>query len=207
MSVHELWMPMMADGTRTAYGGDQGWCHSEMHRRGGCAPTSGTNLAAYYAATRENMHALYQGNLVQFDREEFADNIEEMFRYIKPGFRGFPHAEKFVIKFREFLNSRGFDMTGTLIGERESAEQMYDFVRGSIDAGHPLAILVLGHRAPEMEDDNWHWMTMTGYTEGADGRAVILSNCGDREVRDADMLFERHEDNYVRLLHFDDILS
>ena len=46
---------------------------------------------------------------------------------------------------------------------------LYDFVRRGIDAQNPLALLILRHRAPELKEDNWHWVTVSGYLDGADG--------------------------------------
>ena len=200
MAIHELQMPVMEDGSRMAYGGDQEWCTNPWHRRSGCGPTTGVNLSAWYAQTRPSMRALYRGNTQAYTREEYAANIENMFRFITPGFMGFPYAEKFISKYCLYAHACGVGLTGACCAKEADAAQMFDFVRRSIDEGHPVPMLVLHHRAPQMSDDQWHWVTVSGYAEGADGRQIIASNCGDREVWSADMLFEKKPGNVVRIL-------
>ena len=195
-------MPSIEDDGRIAYGGDQEWCTNPWHRRSGCGPVAGVNLSAWYAMTRPSMRALYDGNTGVFSRDEYVKNIEAMFRFITPGFMGFPYAEKFISCYGAYAHACGVQIAGACCEKGASAEQMFDFVRGSIDHGHPVPLLILHHRAPEMADDNWHWVVISGYTEGADGRRIIASNCGDREVWDAGMLFDRSPGNVLRLVRF-----
>lgn len=105
---------------------------------------------------------------------------------------GFPYAGKYALKYRAYALYRGVRLSSKGCGAAHSEDEMFDFVRRGIDSDNPLALLILRHRAPELEDDNWHWVTVSGYLEGADGKQVILSNCGEREVRPASLLFERH---------------
>ena len=202
MSIHELKMPLIEDGARWAYGGDQDWCRTAWRRGCGCGPTTGANLCAYYASTRPSMRSLYRGSLAPFSKEEYIDEIEDIFRFITPSYMGFPYAGRFALKYRAYALYHGVKLTSCGCGAAESAQQMYDVVRRGIDSDNPLALLILRHRAPELAEDNWHWVTVSGYLDGADGQQVILSNCGEREVRDASMLFERHPKNTVRLLYF-----
>lgn len=202
MSKKELKMPLIEDGARWAYGGDQEWCPSAWHRGCGCGPTTSANLSAYYAMTRPSMRGLYRGSLSPFSRQEYIDTIEDIFRFITPSYMGFPYAGKYALKYRAYALYRGVRLSSKGCGAAHSEDEMFDFVRRGIDSDNPLALLILRHRAPELEDDNWHWVTVSGYLEGADGKQVILSNCGEREVRPASLLFERHPKNTVRLLYF-----
>ena len=202
MSVHELQMPVISDGTRIAYGGDQEWCRNAWYRRSGCGPTTAVNLCAWYASHCPAMRPLYAGNTEPFSREEYTDQIEELFRFITPGFMGFPYAEKFVTHFLMYARSRSVQMTGACCDKNASAEQMFDFVRCGIDTGNPVPLLILHHRAKALSDDQWHWITVSGYTDGTDGRQLIASNCGERELWPADLMFEQHPRNAVRILRF-----
>ena len=202
MSVMELNMPLIPDGNRIAYGGDQEWCRSKWKRMSGCGPTAGANLSACYAAARPEWGALYPGNADSFDRETYTDCIEEIFRYITPGFMGYPYANRFVRQYARYAADHGIRFSGTCVGGTESADQLFDFARRSIDGGNPAALLVLGHRAAEMQEDTWHWVTVSGYTDGNDGQQLIVSSCGERQLWQAGILFERHRKNYVRLLNF-----
>ena len=198
----ELNMPLIPDGSRIAYGGDQKWCRSKWKQLSGCGPTAGANLSAYYAAARPELCTLYPGSTDAFERGAYTDCIEEIFRYITPGFMGYPYAKRFVRQYTRYAADHNVRLSGTCIGEAESPVQLFDFARRSIDSGNPLALLVLGHRAPELKEDTWHWVTVSGYTDGRDDRQLIVSNCGERQLWQAEILFERHRKNYVRLLHF-----
>lgn len=205
MSLVELKMPMIPDEGRIAYGGDQEWCRTAWRRGCGCGPTTGANLCAYYAMHRPHLRALYPGSLDPFVKEEYIDVIEDVFRFITPSYMGFPFAGLYAHKYRTYaLYRAGVQLACTGCGKAETAQQMYDFVRRGVDSGNPLALLLLRHRAPELKEDNWHWVTVSGYLDGADGQQVVLSNCGLREVRPASMLFERHRANTVRLICFEE---
>ena len=76
------------------------------------------------------------------------------------------------------------------------------FLKEAIAKGNPVAFLVLRHRAPEMRENNWHWVTITGWIEDVGGDQVIVSNCGEREVYPAEMLLENHRGNVLRMVWF-----
>ncbi len=85
------------------------------------------------------------------------------------------------------------------------AEIGFAFVKESIDSGNPVALLILFHRAPELKEDNWHWVTITGYSEdenNLDKAEIIISNCGERQIVKANKLFEVHRDNTIRMVSF-----
>ncbi len=201
MSTVELQMPLIEDGARWAYGGDQEWCSTRWKRLSGCGPTTGANLAAYYAKTDPAMRELYTGNTDTFEKQQYVDAIEDMFRFITPSYMGFPYAGRYALKFRAFALYHNITLDSVGCGVSRG-QQMFDFVRRGIDSGNPLALLILRHRAPEMREDNWHWVTVSGYTEGGNENQVILSNCGERQVRPASLLFDRNPGNTLRLLYF-----
>lgn len=202
LSKTELNMPLILDGERWAYGGDQEWCPTAWHRLCGCGPTCGANLAAYYALNRPSMRGLYRGSVEPFSKQEYTDAIEDVFRFITPSYLGFPYAGRFASRFRAYALDHGVKLTAHGCGNAGTPQQMFDFTRRTIDAGDPAALLILRHRAPELADDNWHWVTISGYCEGEGEPQVILSNCGEREVRPASLLFERNPKNTVRILCF-----
>ena len=129
VSIHELKMPLIEDGARWAYGGDQDWCRTAWRRGCGCGPTTGANLCAYYASTRPSMRSLYRGSLAPFSKEEYIDEIEDIFRFITPSYMGFPYAGRFALKYRAYALYHGVKLTSCGCGAAESAQQMYDFVR------------------------------------------------------------------------------
>jgi hypothetical protein len=62
---------------------------------------------------------------------------------------------------------------------------------------------VLTHRAPEMRDNTWHWMTISGYDD--EKGMLILSNYGKKETQDAAMLLENHPENRMTLVSFTEV--
>ena len=69
-----------------------------------------------------------------------------------------------------------------------------------------MGLLILFHRAEELQEDIWHWVTVTGYTlpeKEEEKPMVILSDCGDRDLYRADVLLEVHRKNLVRMVEFE----
>jgi len=73
------------------------------------------------------------------------------------------------------------------------------------DEEYPIALLILFHQAQELKEDNWHWVTITGYVEDEDNTKrsqIILSNCGERQIVNTDILFKVSPKNIVRMVAF-----
>ena len=86
----------------------------------------------------------------------------------------------------------------------KSLEDSFQYVKSCIDAGNPIAVLILSHRAKQLRDDNWHWVTITGYIEDTDKKVaqIIRSNYGKREIIRSDIMFEVHSRNKIRMVSF-----
>lgn len=206
MSEKELSFPIVYQGDTVAgYGGSQEWFSHDWKKKAGCGCTSGTNLAAYYASSRPEMAGIYDGNLKRFDRAEYVQAMEEMYMYMRPGLMGYPYVKKFGRQFVKFCREHGFEAEARFCHGFRSREEAIDFVKESIDGGDPVALLILFHRAHALKEDNWHWVTITGYREeeGNPGASeVILSNCGERQTINAHQLFEIHRNNTIRMVSF-----
>lgn len=203
LSTVELDFPAVTkDGEIIGYGGNQEWFSREWQRRAGCGSVTGANLAAYYAARSGHLAPLYPGRPGDFSHLTYLTCMEEMYRYMTPGIHGYPFAGRFARDFALYCRERGRHARPVGCGKMASADDGFSFVKESIDQGDPLALLILHHRAPELKDDNWHWVTVSGYAEGAAGRQVLLSDCGERGLVGADTLFEVHPKNVIRMLRF-----
>ena len=193
------------DGKVAGYGGNQEWFAEDMKRKAGCGCTSGANLAAYYALNHSGMENVYKGNLSQFDLTEYVSAMNEMYHYMKPGLIGYPYVKKFGRQFVRFCRERGIEAEAIFCTKFEEAETAFHFVKDSIDSDNPVALLILFHRAHALREDNWHWVTITGYIEdenSTDHSEVILSNCGERQIVKAHQLFEVHRKNTIRMVRF-----
>lgn len=203
MVVHELPFPAVwENGVQAGYGGNQEWFSQVFQRTAGCASVTGANLAAYYASRAAESRGLYSGNTERFSKSEYLRVMEEVYRYMTPGPMGFPVAGRFVQKFLQFAGEHGSTFRAHTMFHRCGCEERMTFLKEAIAKGNPVAFLVLRHRAPEMRENNWHWVTITGWIEDAGGEQVIVSNCGEREVYPAEMLLENHRGNVLRMVWF-----
>ena len=82
---------------------------------------------------------------------------------------------------------------------KEKGESL-EFILESINHNHPVAFLILRHPAKEFREDNWHWVTITGYDE--EKHQLIWSNCGEREEIDWNLLFDSNVKYYVGMVCF-----
>jgi hypothetical protein len=191
--------------TVVGYGGNQEWFSRDMQRKAGCGCTSGTNLAAYYASNHPDMAGIYDGDSKMFSQAEYILAMEEMYTYMKPGLIGYPYVKKFGRQFVKFCREHGIDAEAKFCHGFHDMKEAFDFVKESIDGGNPVALLILFHRASALKEDNWHWVTITGYIEDEENIGndqVILSNCGERQTVNAHQLFEVHRKNTIRMVSF-----
>ncbi len=191
--------------TVVGYGGNQEWFAQKMKRRAGCGCTSGANLAAYYASNHPEMAAIYDGECNQFDQAEYIRAMDDMYRYMKPGLIGYPYVKKFGRQFVKFCKDHGIKAEAHFCLKFRDSEEAFAYVKENIDADHPVALLILFHRAHALREDNWHWVTITGYIVDENNphtSEIILSNCGERQIVKAYELFEVHRKNTIRMVSF-----
>lgn len=203
MVIHELPFPLVWEkDVQAGYGGNQEWFLQAFQRTAGCASVSGANLAAFYAFQHPECRGLYQGDVARFSKEEYLQTMEAVYRYMTPGPMGFPVARQFVNKLLLYAGDRGTILEAHTLFHHQSSEGRMRFLKEAIAKGNPIALLILKHRSPKMRENNWHWMTITGWAEDADGEHVIVSNLGRREVYPAELLFENHWGNVMRMVYF-----
>ena len=206
MKIKELNFPVVYhEETMLGYGGNQEWFSETLKKRAGCGCTSGANLAAYYASNYSLMNTVYDGDSSRFSQVEFLLAMEEMYHYMTPGFMGYPYVRKFGSQFVKFCAEHGIKLEPVYCLKFDKTEIAVDYMKECIDGGHPIALLILFHRAESLKEDNWHWVTITGYIESGEGPEnleVILSNCGERQIVKADQLFEVHRRNTIRMVSF-----
>lgn len=206
MKKRELNFPVVYhEETMVGYGGNQEWFKEIMKKRAGCGCTSGANLAAYYASNFAAMASIYDGSSGRFNQAEFIRAMEEMYLYMTPGMMGYPYVRKFANQFIKFCGEHGIDLDPVYCLKFGTTEEATSYLKECIDEGHPIALLILFHRARELKEDNWHWVTITGYIEhgeGPENLEIILSNCGERQIVRGDQLFEIHRKNTIRMVSF-----
>ncbi len=204
MNTRELNFPKIeTQSSHLVYGGNQEWFKKKWQRQSGCASTSGANLAAYYAINFKEMKELFSGDTQNLTQENYLDIMDIMFHYMRPGLIGFPYASKFAKRFSDFCLSKNIKVESNVLKKWGTIREASDFITSSIDRGHPVALLILFHRAKELRNDNWHWVTISGYTyKNEKLEQIILSNGGRRQIVSADVLLEKHPLNIIRMVTF-----
>lgn len=187
------------------YGGNQEWYHKNWQQKAGCGSISGANLAAYYAANYKQAANIYEGDVLHFNYTEYLHNMTEMYQYMKPGLLGFPSVKKFGKQFQKFCNDKNVKIEASILFKFKSVNDAFDYVKENIDAGRPIALIILTHQAKELSENTWHWVTITGYTEDNVNDAnshIIISNYGRREKINKNLLFQVHRKNKLRMISF-----
>ena len=197
----ELQCPLIQKGEKIiGYGGNQEWFSGEFQRKAGCGSVTGSNIAAIYAGIDKEMKTLYCPEN-PLDYEEYLKLMETMYGYMKPGFMGYPLIGRFAKDFVKYAKDCGIFLKSRQLFLPKERETALKFILQGIDQNHPVAFLILRHPAKELREDNWHWVTITGYDD--DKQKLIWSNCGEREEIDWNMLFDSSKRYYVGMVRFE----
>lgn len=183
------------------YGGNQEWFLGEFQRKAGCGSVTGSNIAAIYAGMNEDMKGLYNPENNFYSYEEYLKLMETMYGYMKPGFMGYPLIGRFAKDFVKYAKDCGISLASRQMFLPKEKEKALHFICQGIDQNHPIAFLILRHPAKEFREDNWHWVTITGYN--GEKKKIIWSNCGEREEIDWNMLFDSSKKYYVGMVRFE----
>ena len=169
----ELHCPqIIKDGKTIGYGGDQEWFPGDFQRLAGCGSVTGSNIAAIYALSREDFKDLYpiKDSQKAADYEQYLNLMQTMYRYMKPGFMGYPLIGRFAKDFKRYAKDHGITLSSEQLFLPKSREQALDFILPALKEDHPVAFLILRHPAHELREDNWHWVTTVWQKSAAASR-------------------------------------
>lgn len=173
------------------YGGNQDWFLDSWAKKAGCASVLGSNMYAYYM------------NIEESQKDEFLSMMNDLYSYMTPGRMGFPFFYKFAHQFVKRMEKENVHLTPKYLKKSKSVDSSIQFVKKSIDQKHPVGVLILSHRAKELEDDNWHWICISGYEIRENKTMIVFSDCSVRREIDATILFDIHPRNVVKLVRFE----
>lgn len=173
------------------YGGNQDWFLDSWPQKAGCASVLGSNMYAYYM------------NIEKTQKDDFLSIMNDLYSYMTPGKMGFPFFYEFAHQMVKRMEKENVHLTPTYLKKSKSVDMSIQFVKKSIDECHPVGVLILSHVAKELEEDNWHWICISGYEIIEDKTIIIFSDCGVRREIDADILFDVHPRNIVKLVRFE----
>lgn len=175
-------------GHMIGYGGDQDWFVDEWAQKAGCASVLGSNLYTYYC------------QYLKMEKQDFVKVMDTMYQIMTPTNHGYPFLYKFARSFCRFMQTQGMSFKPIYKKQARSYEEALSFVIQSIDDDAPVAMLILSHRAKELEEDNWHWICLSGYQQIDEKYRIIFSDCGQRREIDAHILFDTYKDNIWKMV-------
>lgn len=177
MSGRELNFPRV-DGIY--YGGDQNWYRHWLMRLGGCSTTTACEACICLARQRSDMRKLYPGDPACVSREAFCRFADSMFAHVHPGIGGLTDVDRYAAMLRGYTACCGVAaVVDTLRGDAPLAEAER-FIREAVDDGRPVAYLMLRHRDVRFDEFEWHWFSVTGYTETPGGLRLTAGTYGKR---------------------------
>ena len=201
MMRKELYCPNITkEGRMIGYGGNQEWFSGDFQRLAGCGSVTGSNIAAIYAMSKDQYQILYRTEYERCEQKEYLKLMETMYEYMKPGFMGYPLIGRFAKDFKRYARDRGIIFESEQLFLPKTKQQALDFILPAIKEENPVAFLILKHPAYELREDNWHWVTITGFDE--EKEILIWSNCGEREKISWNMLFDTEKKYYVGMVKF-----
>lgn len=170
------------------YGGNQDWFLDSWAQKAGCASVLASQLYAYYLSQEST------------SKHDFLEIMNQMYQRFTPGKMGYPFLYKFARTFCQTMKEHHVFLKPIYLKKPKSYEQAIDFVKTSIYQNHPVSLLILFHQAPELEEDNWHWVCITGYKQNHHQEMIIFSDCGERREIDAHILFDINKVNVFKMV-------
>lgn len=164
------------------YGADQNKLATYFQRLGGCGAVTAADASIYLSKTFPRLQGLYTGPKEPISQADYQTYFEEVKRFLHPRIGGISRLETFADGFRAFAESKGVAVETTLFHGEKPYPAAEAFVRSALDAGYPLAYLLLLHQNPAFADYTWHWFLLTGYEARSDGFQVQIATFGKRHV-------------------------
>lgn len=150
-------------------GGNQEWFSGFMMKKGGCGAETACDISVYLA---ENfgMTNLYPYSLSPVKKEEYVDFADKMRPYLSPRPMGINRLDIYMDGIEKYFRDAGSpDLITEPVDGNLPWEEAAEKLRTEIDAGYPVACLILKHKNPKMEDFVWHWFLLIGYETGENG--------------------------------------
>lgn len=151
------WFELAVNGRRH-YGFNQFWYHKRVQKNAGCGPTAASMLL-YYLNKKNPCIASYQGG----NKEESVKIMEDVWRFVTPGFMGLNSTEKFKKGMEELFEFYHLNWKcHTLrIKTRQPYHPVEEFLQEALEKDSPVAFLNL-HRGNVTMFDSWHWIVLIG---------------------------------------------
>jgi hypothetical protein len=164
MTRNQLDFIKIKDGTNETIGANQYWFNQKFAALSGCGPTTASEILAYLALKNlSNGQTLYLHDIHHLERKAFVRFMQEVREYVKPGMMGLTDIDYYTTQTIRFAESRGVPLEASQIDPEMNTTDAMEAVAEAIDAGLPLALLILTNPNPDIREYTWHWMTIIGY--------------------------------------------
>lgn len=172
------------------YGGRQSKLPDLIMRHAGCAAVTACDSCIYMKLYKDKT-SLCPFSSNQLKGKEYTAFFQSVKPYLRPRLMGIDRLDIYISGFEKFLREHGQDDMEALPwpGDRPLSETI-EAVKGQIEQGFPIPILLLQHQNPNFEDYVWHWFQLTGYDERPNGRFLVKAvTYGSYEWLDLDKLW------------------
>ena len=160
------------------YGGNQRWMRDWWMHIGGCAALT-TCDALIYCALHKGKPEYYPYDLKNITKKDYKKFGMSMKLYLQPRMGGIKELDTFIKGARYYMEDSeicGLNVYG--LEGTESFESARDGIRNNIDAGMPVAYLMLKHHDKKFDFFEWHWFLVNGYEEKEDGFYIKVATYG-----------------------------
>lgn len=188
-----------------SYGGNQRWMRDWWMHIGGCAALTTCDFLIY-CALHKGRPELYPYDAKTLNKKDYRKFAMSVKLYLQPRKSGIKDLETYLGGVRTYLEDteaafiavEGFD------GHRPF-EEARDSIRERIDAGLPVAYLMLKHQDSSFSFFEWHWFLVNGYEEREDGFYIKAATYGKAHWLCLDALWDTGYDEKGGLILYGDL--
>jgi hypothetical protein len=149
-------------------GANQYWFKNKFHAISGCGPTTAAEILTYIAfKNKPALSHLYDYDINHLYKEDFVAYMTSVREFVKPGIKGLTDIDYFNHQLISFAKGKGVALSSKIIMANEDKTRAFEEIKTAIDAGYPLAMLILRNPHDEIDEYTWHWMNIIGYDQSS----------------------------------------
>ena len=158
-------------------GGSQEWYPVGHMRLGGCSTCTAAEISIYLSEEKGKTALCPK---IPQSINEFVDYSKKIYKYIYPRFMGLHKLPLYVSGYEKFAEECGEAVEVYCLDGNEDVKKAASFIKNAIDAGYPIAYLLLKHQDEDIDEIEWHWFTVMGYEEKEDDLTVKFVTWGEK---------------------------
>ena len=201
MTSNRLDFIKIKDGRSETLGANQYWFPQKFAALSGCGPTTAAEILAQLTKQYPiAMQGLPPESFGVLERKSFVRFMQEVREYVKPGVMGLTDIDFYTDQTINYARSCGVNLKGIQIDSNIDAKAAYQTVIETIDAGRPLALLILTNPNPDIREFTWHWMTIIGYDKRKG--SIIIATHGHMHTLDFSHVWVNGAGHKAGIVHF-----